>query len=43
MKNIECQEKFEEYTSNTNMLSAIFDSKEGIDILTNRFLKKLDG
>ena len=25
------------------MLSSIFDSKESIDILTSRFLKKLDG
>ena len=43
LKNVECQEKFKAYTSNTNMLSSIFDSKEDIDILTERFLKKLNG
>ena len=43
LKNLECQEKFKAYTSNTNMLSSIFDSKDDIDILTRRFQKKLDG
>ena len=43
LKNTECQEKFKAYTSNTKMLSSIFDSEEDLDILTGRFLKKLDG
>ena len=43
LKNKESQEKFKTYTSNTNMLSSIFNSDKDIDTLTNRFLKKLDG
>ena len=43
IKNKECQDKFRNYTSNTNMLSSIFDSNDDINILTQRFLKKLDG
>ena len=43
LKNLECQEKFKACTSNTKMLSSVFDSKEDLDILTDRFLKKLDG
>ena len=43
LKNHECQKRFKEYTSNTNMLSSVFDSSEDINILTNRFVKKLDG
>ena len=35
--------KFREYTSNTKMLSSVFNSNENINILTRRFLKKLDG
>ena len=35
--------RFKSYTSNTNMLSSVFNSREDIDVLTNRFLKKLDG
>ena len=42
--NKECQENFKKYTTNTKMLSSIFDDKEiDIDTVTNRFLKKLDG
>ena len=43
IKNKGCQEKFRGYTSNTKMLSSIFDSSDNINILTQRFLKKLDG
>ena len=43
LKNSDCQKKFKAYTSNTNMLSSVFDSNENINVLTNRFIKKLDG
>ena len=44
LKNRECQIKFKEYTTNTKMLSTVFDAAdEDINVLTNRFLKKLDG
>ena len=43
LKNIECQKKFHQYTSKTKMLSSIFDSKDDLNILTLRFIKKLDG
>ena len=43
LKNVECQKKFKSYTSNTKMLSSIFDSEDNINILTQRFIKKLDG
>ena len=43
IENTDCQEKFKEYTTNTKMLSSIFDSKEDINILAQRFVKKLDG
>ena len=43
LKNKEGQTKFKEYTNNTKMLSTVFDSDDDIDILTKRFLKKLDG
>ena len=43
LKNIVCQERFKEYTSQTKMLSSIFDSSDDINILAKRFLKKLDG
>ena len=42
IKNSECQEKFKLYTSNTNMLSSVFDSKDNINLLKQRFPKKLD-
>ena len=43
LKNAACQKKFKEYTSNTKMLSSIFDSKDDLDILAQRFIKKLNG
>ena len=43
IKNTVCQEKFKEYTTNTKMLSSIFDAKEDINIHTQRFVKKLHG
>ena len=43
IKNIECQKKFKQYTSNTKMLSSIFDSGDDINLLTQRFMKKLNG
>ena len=43
LRNKECQKKFKEYTTNTKMLSTVFDAEEDIDVLTKRFLKKLDG
>ena len=43
LNNIECQEKFKKYTTNTKMLSSIFESNDDINILTQRFLKQLDG
>ena len=43
LKNSECQARFKEYTSNTNMLSTVFDSNSDINVLTKRFLKNLDG
>ena len=43
LKNIECQQKFKAYTTNTKMLSSVFDSSDDINLLTQRFLKKLDG
>ena len=43
LKNKECQKQFMENTSNTKMLSSIFDSKDDLDTLTTRFQKKLVG
>ena len=43
LKNIECQKKFRQYTSNTKMLSTVFDADEELDTLVIRFLKKLKG
>ena len=43
LKNSECQKKFFKYTSNTKMLSSVFDSKDDLNILAKRFIKKLDG
>ena len=43
LKNKDCQIKFKDYTSNTNMLSSIFNSDEDINILAQRFIKKLNG
>ena len=41
LKNQECQQRFKNYTSNTKMLSIVFDSNEDIEVLTNRFMKNL--
>ena len=43
LKNSECQAKFKEFTSNTTMLSTVFDANENINVLASRFIKKLDG
>ena len=43
LKNPECQDIFRKYTSNTKMLSSVFNSDDNLNILTNRFIKKLDG
>ena len=43
IKNLECQQIFKKYTSNTKMLSSVFDSDDNLNVLTNRFIKKLDG
>jgi hypothetical protein len=40
LKNLECQKKFHRYTSETKMLSSVFNSKDDINILVQRFLKK---
>ena len=39
IKNKQCQEKFKEYTNNTD----IFDSSKDLNILTKKFLKRLNG
>ena len=43
LKNKECQMKFKNITSNTNMLSSVFNSDESLEIQTKRFVKKLNG
>ena len=43
LKNSECQKKFHQYTSNTTILSSIFNSKDDLNVLTKWFIKKLDG
>ena len=43
LKNKEGQEKFKEYTNKTKMLSTVFDGNDDINVLTERFMKKLDG
>ena len=43
LNNKECQQKFKSFTSDTKMLSSVFESDENIDVLTKRFLKKLNG
>ena len=40
LKNAENQKRFKEYTSKNNSLSSIFDSQDGLDKLTERFIKK---
>ena len=37
------QDNFKAYTTNTKMMSTIFNSKDNINILAQRFIKKLDG
>ena len=44
LKNKECQSKFTEATqgrNNNNVLSSVFDEKDDLDILTEKFLKRL--
>ena len=43
LKNKENQIKFKQYTSNTKMLSSIIESKEDINVLTKRLIKKING
>ena len=43
LRNLEGQKKFKKYTSNTRRLSSIFDSHDDINILSQRFIRKLDG
>ena len=43
LKNLESQNKFFKYTSNTKLLSSVFDSKDDLNVLAKRFIKKLDG
>ena len=42
LKDEGCQKKFKAYTCTTNM-AHIFNSKKHIDVLTKKFLKRLDG
>ena len=42
LKSKEGQEKFKEYTSNTKMLSSVFNSSDDINTITNRFIKKTE-
>ena len=45
LKNKECQAKFKAATStnvNNGMLSSIFDEEEDLNVLTNKFIKKLN-
>ena len=44
LKNKEFQARFKEYTSNTKILSSIFDNdSDDLDSLTNRLVKKING
>ena len=40
---LNAKKKFKRYTSDTKMLSSIFDSEDDINILVKRFIKKVDG
>ena len=42
LKNIECQKKFMEYTTNTKMLSSIFNSNNDLELVAQRFIKKIN-
>ena len=41
--NKDCQIKFREYTSNTRMMSSLFDSGDDVDTNTTRLIKKIKG
>ena len=43
LKNKECQRLFTEMTSNTNILSSIFEKDENLNLCTKKFLKRLNG
>ena len=43
LKNHACQQNFKEATTNTKELSQIFDSDKDINVLTKKFLKRLNG
>ena len=43
LRNPDCQRLFKEYTSKSNMLSSIFDQNEDLNVLTEKFIKKLNG
>ena len=42
LKDKECQKVFKEYTSSNNMLSNIFENEGDLNMLTERFIKKLN-
>ena len=42
LKNVDCQAKFKELTNSGTFLSEVFDSKDDINICTNKFIKRLD-
>ena len=43
VKNKECQAAFKKYTSETKMLSSTVNEHDDVDIVVNRFMKKLEG
>ena len=43
LKNVDGQLKFKEVTSNTDFLSSVFDDSNNIDVITKKFLKRLNG
>ena len=43
LRNKACMKDFKEYTSKNNMLSSIFDRDEDLNVLTEKFIKKLNG
>ena len=42
LKNKECQAKFKEMTSNSNILTSAFDNSEDLNTCTKQFLKSLN-
>ena len=42
LKNIQCQKKFKQQTSQSTDLSQIFDNEKNLDIATEKFLKRLN-